>query len=64
MTQATRLEYEAHDIDVHTLKDLAVFVMLTDKGRVVLHMRRSVFDHLCEQIDTLRMHEGKHIPRS
>jgi hypothetical protein len=63
MTAPTRIEYEAHDIDVHATKDLCVLVMLTDKGRVALHMRRTVFDHLCEHIDAVRVNEGKRVPR-
>jgi hypothetical protein len=40
-------EFEAFDIDAHaTPEGLAVLTLLTDKGRVSIHMKRSVLENL------------------
>ena len=66
MTNTTRIEYEATDIAVHAAEHLGMLVMAvaTSKDeKIAVHMRRSVFDHLCDEIDAVRMNEGKPVPR-
>ena len=58
MIEPTRIEYEASDIDAHvTSDDLAILVMETDKGRIAVHMRRSVVAHLYVRIGVALGHE-------
>ena len=43
MIEAVDIRYEATDISPQIEGDLAVLVMVTEKGRVAVHMQRAVF---------------------
>ena len=67
MTEAPRIEYEATDFEVFLEEPLGLIVMEIatpdpDK-KVAVHMRRHVFDGLCERIAKARLDEDKRAPR-
>ncbi len=50
MGDAIDIRYEAADIIAQINDDLAVLVMVTDKGRIAVHMKRTVLLGLYVQV--------------
>lgn len=50
MTAHTDMRYEAAQIDASLFGDSAILIMVTEKGRVAVHMQKSALQGLYEQI--------------